>query len=163
ALSGASGWNIAAVGDLNGNGKADIVWRNYKTGANAVWFMNGATLSSGAPITPLSLASGWDIVGAGDTDADGKADLILRKASTNQIAVWLMNGETLLSGVMLRNLSSAWTVDGMSDLDGDGNADILLRNYSNGVNVVWFMSGGNMVGGATFNTLNNASWHMGNN
>ena len=30
-----------AVGDFNGDGKTDIVWRNTTTGATAVWLMNG--------------------------------------------------------------------------------------------------------------------------
>jgi hypothetical protein len=44
-------WQIVAVGDLDGDKKADLVWRNTSTGANYVWFMDGATLvnSGGIP------------------------------------------------------------------------------------------------------------------
>ncbi|MGZ8833689.1 MAG: FG-GAP repeat domain-containing protein, partial [Thermoanaerobaculia bacterium] len=34
-------WKIVGLGDLQGDGKDDIVWRNSSSGDNAVWFMNG--------------------------------------------------------------------------------------------------------------------------
>lgn len=41
-----SGWDVAAVGDFTKDGKADILWRNYTTGANGYWEMNGVSLVS---------------------------------------------------------------------------------------------------------------------
>jgi hypothetical protein len=37
---------IQAVGDYNGDGKPDIVWRNTTTGANSLWLMNGTAYGS---------------------------------------------------------------------------------------------------------------------
>ena len=34
-------WVIANVGDLNGDGKADLVWRETDTGHVGAWLMNG--------------------------------------------------------------------------------------------------------------------------
>jgi chitodextrinase len=39
-------WNIAGVGDYDGDGKFDILWRNRVTGENTIWLMNGATILS---------------------------------------------------------------------------------------------------------------------
>jgi hypothetical protein len=47
-------WQIAAVGDLDGDKKADLVWRNTSTGANYVWFMNGSVLVNSGGITALT-------------------------------------------------------------------------------------------------------------
>src|SRR5439155_9328488 len=32
-------WNVETVRDLNGDGNADIVWRNAVTGQNVAWLM----------------------------------------------------------------------------------------------------------------------------
>src|SRR2546425_6921674 len=34
-------WQIAAVQDLDGDGHADLIWRQTQTGDVAVWLMNG--------------------------------------------------------------------------------------------------------------------------
>jgi len=39
-------WQIVGVGDLDGDGKADLVWRNNHSGDVAEWLMDGATLKS---------------------------------------------------------------------------------------------------------------------
>ena len=40
-----STWTFATVGDFNGDGKSDLLWRDT-SGNLVVWFMNGATVSS---------------------------------------------------------------------------------------------------------------------
>jgi hypothetical protein len=52
-------WEIAGTGDVNGDEKADIIWRNSQTGTVAVWLMNGlSVLSVGFP---GSTSTDWKI------------------------------------------------------------------------------------------------------
>ena len=39
--------------DFNGDGKSDILWHNFASGANQVWFMNGGTLTSAASLATV--------------------------------------------------------------------------------------------------------------
>jgi hypothetical protein len=36
------GWQIVGVGDVNADGKADLVWHHSTTGAVLVWLLDGA-------------------------------------------------------------------------------------------------------------------------
>jgi len=84
-------WRVAGTGDLDGDGKSDIVWRNGSTRAVMVWLMNGAARLASATVGTPSDA-GWRVAAVADLNADGKADILLRHASTGALSAWTMNG-----------------------------------------------------------------------
>jgi len=136
----AAAWAIEGVGDLDGNGTADLVWRHAITGAVAVWFMNGLS----API--MSMIGGvvsleWEIEGVGDLDDDGKADLVWRHTGNGGVDVWLMNGASIASTAVLGGAPSHWEIEQVADLSGDGKADLVWRNTNTGDVGVWLMDG----------------------
>jgi hypothetical protein len=51
-------WEIAGVVDLNGDWKADILWRDYSSGANWVWYMDN-TKQIGAAKLPAETDLTW--------------------------------------------------------------------------------------------------------
>ncbi|MGZ8269479.1 MAG: hypothetical protein ACXW20_18645, partial [Burkholderiales bacterium] len=51
----------AATGDYDGDGKADVLWRNMSTGDNAIWLMDGATVIDQRSI-PAVPDMGWQAV-----------------------------------------------------------------------------------------------------
>jgi hypothetical protein len=129
------------VGDLDGDGKADLVWRNTQTGDAAEWLMNGASVKSYATLA-AGLDRAWQVTGVGDLDGDGKADLVWRNAQSGDAAEWLMKGATVKSySTLAAGLDRAWQITGVGDLDGDGKADLVWRNTQTGDAVEWLMDG----------------------
>jgi YD repeat-containing protein len=57
-------WRIVGVIDMNGDGKADLVWQHAVNGQLAVWYMNGTTMTSTNYLQPSSVTdTNWRIVG----------------------------------------------------------------------------------------------------
>jgi hypothetical protein len=112
-------WSIAGIGDFNGDGKSDILWRNESSGAAEIWLMNGASISSsgiaGNPAAEAStsccsgVGNGWTVVGVGDYNGDGKADILWRQLlTTGQVYVWLMNGVSISNQSSIGYVSADW-------------------------------------------------------
>lgn len=125
--------------DINGDGIADLVWRDTSSGTVVVWFMKGATITSTG--FPSGVSLDWEIQQVGDLNRDGKADLIWRNTTSGMVAVWLMNGETISSSGFPANVPLAWQIAGMGDVNGNGTADLIWRNTSLGTTAVWLMNG----------------------
>jgi hypothetical protein len=63
---------LAAVHDMNGDGRSDFVFWHAPTRRFAVWYMAGTTrLATSSAIAP----SGWWLVGRGDFNGDKRGDL----------------------------------------------------------------------------------------
>ncbi|HLQ76668.1 MAG TPA: VCBS repeat-containing protein [Terriglobia bacterium] len=145
-------WLIAATADLDGDGKADIIWRNSQTGDVAAWLMDGATMKSWSTLFSR-LGPSWFIAGIGDLDGDGKQDLIWQDRQTGDVSEWLMNGTSIKSWASLfSGANSNWTVAGVGDLDGDGKADLVWENPDSGDVVEWLMDGATTKSWATLAT-----------
>src|SRR5438552_4464552 len=135
-------WTIAGIGDFDGDGKADILWRNTSTGQNYIYLMNGtAILSEGYLRTVADL--NWQVAGIGDFDGDGKDDILWRNGTTGENYVYPMDGLSTKAteGYVRTVADQSWRVAGIGDFDGDGKADILWRNSSTGQNYVYPMNG----------------------
>jgi hypothetical protein len=101
-----SDWHVADVGDFDGDGNADILWRTGPpAGANgavpgggqvAIWIMNGNQIKTADYTRSGSNAVGapggdWHLLGSDDYNGDGLND-ILWGTDTGRIAIWDMNG-----------------------------------------------------------------------
>jgi hypothetical protein len=108
----ATGWLVQGVGDFDGDGKADILWRNDDLGGIIyVWKMNGAAITSAAAVTGVGTVAGagWEVKAIGDYNGDGLADVLWKNDTQlgGIVYVWLMNGSSI---------SSADAVTGVADL-----------------------------------------------
>ena len=153
------GWRISQVADFNGDGKADLFWRNTETNATAVWIMDGATIQSSAFM--FNVDQSWKIVKAIDLDRDGKTDLVWRNSETGQNAVWLMNGSSLKRGIVLPTVTDlSWQIKEITDFDRDGNADILWYNSRLQTAVFWKLNNGQFVNDVVLPKVISSSWDL---
>ncbi len=104
-------WQIVGTGHFDGDGKADILWRNNVSGNLVVWLMDGLTRLTGAFLNPPSVGDvNWRASAVGDFNADGQADVLWRHALSGRTVVWTMNGLDRVSGTFT-------TPDGQPDLN----------------------------------------------
>ena len=146
----------AAVHDVNGDGKSDLVWRNTN-GDVAIWEMNGAAISATGGLG--NVGGTWSIVAVRDFNSDSKFDLLWRDNSGNT-AIWFLNGTTIASTASFGNIPSIWNVAGTGDFNGDGYGDILWEDSSGNL-AVWLLgSGGQISSTGGLGNLPPATWSV---
>ncbi|MCP4039292.1 MAG: hypothetical protein GY733_20295, partial [bacterium] len=152
------GRDVAAAGDTNGDGYADvIVGAAYydagqsDEGAAFVFLGSASGIADGNPTTAAAQlesdqASAWlgtSVSGAGDTNGDGYADVIVgalayAAGETDEGAAFVFVGSasgivdgnpTTAAAQLESNQASAYlgiSVSGAGDVDGDGYADVIV-------------------------------------
>jgi glucose/arabinose dehydrogenase len=136
-------WKIVGIGDFDGDGKADILWRNSVSGENYLYPMDGLVILGTEGYLRTVADTTWQIVGVGDFDGDGKADILWRNSATGQNYLYPLDGTTIkpTEGYLRTVTDQSWQVAGIGDFDGDGKADILWRNAASGENYLYPMDG----------------------
>jgi hypothetical protein len=139
-------WRIVDSGDLDGDGKPDVLFQ-HADGSLAVWIMNGITRTSAQFLNPSNQGnSSWKAIALGDFNADGKLDLLFQNTN-GTLGVWHLNGLNLSSVAILtpNNPGDAgWKAVGVGEFNGDNKTDIVFQ-HTNGSLGVWYMNGTNLI------------------
>lgn len=137
-------WRIAGIGDVDGDGFADIVWQ-HTAGWLAVWFMRGSTVLSTRMLdVPQVSDTNWQIAAVTDLDGDGKADLVWHHATQGWVATWYLRGTAVTFTRLLSIPQVAdpnWQLAAAGHVDSSGVPALVWRNTSDGTVALWTMSG----------------------
>ncbi len=138
----------------------DVILRNSLTGQNAIWRVNGNSLSFETYTTAVP-DSNWQLVGSGDFNHDDNSDFVWRNAATGQDVIWLMNGPSLGSVVFTTPIPDLnWHIVGAGDFNGDGNSDLVWRNSATGQNVIWLMNSTSFSSVAFTTSVTDLNWQI---
>ncbi len=156
-------WVQEAVADMNRDGKGDIIWRNYSTGQNVVWFMGGgsdgqqrigtADLTT-VPINPASY--NFRLEAAADFNRDGFTDLAWHDLLNGTVIIWYMgadpitgNGTKIIEQVQpsfngvtvsVPTGANSLRMRGAADANKDGTPDLYWQYGGTGEVVIWYMA-----------------------
>ncbi|MEI6205239.1 MAG: FG-GAP-like repeat-containing protein [Desulfuromonadales bacterium] len=153
-------WKIVATGDINGDGKTDLIWWNQLTGQVYAMLVNGTTIASGALIY-TEPNTNWKIVAAADFNGNGKAELLWWNSATGQAALGQTNGTSASTATGIwSEPDTNWKIAGAGDLDGDGKADIIWHNRTTGQIYGMQTNGSSVTNGAIMYTEPNTTWEI---
>jgi uncharacterized protein YjdB len=134
--SGADGHDVA-VGDIDGDGKADIVTVNGVSNSISVWRNTGTsgtiTLASLAANVDLATQNGPTDVVLVDVDGDGKLDIAVSNNTANSISIFrnISTSGSITAGSFAARVDIAGTNAGpkgiaFADIDDDGKPDMAV-------------------------------------
>jgi hypothetical protein len=134
--TGSTGSNPRAValGDMNGDGKLDIITANTGNASASVLLGNGDGTFAAQPT--FATGSNPRSVTVGDVNGDGKLDIITGNFAGNSVSmllgsvsVLLGNGNGTFAAQATFETNRPYSVS-LGDLNGDGRLDIITASYS---------------------------------
>jgi hypothetical protein len=142
---------ITHVGDFNGDGMSDLVWRNTD-GSTSIWLMNHLQMTSSAVVETDPRWVVTDVANFnGTADGTRKSDLLLRKAGYNTTRIKLMNGLVATTTQDI-NADPTLAVNAVGDYDGDtpapGRSDLVSRSNS-GTTSMWIIGPSGVAASST--------------
>ena len=125
------------VGDLNADGRADIVMTISKTGhgaygATGAWLIQYDQTAAWGDLSQRN--SGWEIFGMGTTVAGKYDNDVYLRSADNVIGAWQTDVTGKVTGwVDVGSFDANTQVLGLGDFNGDRKTDLLLRNVNGAV------------------------------
>jgi hypothetical protein len=151
-------WEIIDTGDINADGKDDVMWRNNRSGVNVVWLMDGMTLERRYQLNTVPVS--WLLAGLGDVNGDGTADLVWREQrNKGRNVIHLINqAGTIQDSIEINRIRGIdWQIADILDLNGDGKDDIFWRKTSESKTYIYLMDGAVIQNRGASNPVN-AAW-----
>ncbi|KJU85964.1 FG-GAP repeat-containing protein, partial [Candidatus Magnetobacterium bavaricum] len=101
-------WQIKAVVDFDGDGKADILWQDIVSGDVAMWLMDGVKIVGGGLVSH-GLPNAWQILAVADYNGDGKNDILWKNTANGDVYAWFMDGVAISDkGYVVMGMPPEW-------------------------------------------------------
>lgn len=139
-----------AIGDFNGDGKADMAVVNKTSDGTVTILLGnglggfGAPTSYGALYNPMTVA-------IGDFNKDGKQDLVTANFGSSTVSIFLGDGTGAFGTETSFDAGHDPVTVAIGEFNGDGNTDLVVANY-NGAGHVSVLLGDGLGGFGTVTT-----------
>lgn len=157
-LTGENGsqWQAYEVGDISGDGIADVVYQSTIDGQIAIGQMSAGGVTAYAFVEG-GVTTAHRVVGAGDIDLDGWSDLLVQDIGTGIVYAADMTGTAFGGWVAVSSEGTDWQARGIGDVNRDGYADIVYQSIASGDIVAGLEGVGGVLTGY-LNVGNAAGW-----
>ena len=152
-------WNVAGVGDFNGDGMSDIVWRNWNGQLN-IW---EATATGGfvTSFTTSVAGNDWSVVGVGDFDGNGLSDIVWKNTWDGRFLVWSGADDGAFVPTHASVVSNDLRLASVGDFDGNGTDDLAWQAYDGSGSVeVWTSTSAGAFDLGYFSTTVGDGWNI---
>lgn len=129
SFGGLSPYSVTAA-DLNNDGRQDLAVANYEADSIGLLLNQGNNKFNAQVRYSMPTGSSPRSISAADVNNDGRPDLVVANSGSDEIAVFLNNG----NGIFANRVSYALSVGAapysvaLGDVNGDGKVDIVVAN-----------------------------------
>lgn len=155
-------WEVAAIGDFDGDGDSDLYWKNSASGACIIWYMQGL-LPAQTRVVHTEPDASWKIAGTGDFNGDGISDILWRHSGNGTVFMHRMSATGVNptgTGTVGVVSDLNWQIVAIGDFNGDGNSDIYWRHSPDGLNYIWTMNGLTQTAVALTSIVADQNWKV---
>ena len=151
----------AMTGDLDGDGRADVVMTITQSGhgaegATGAWLIQNDQTAAWGDLSQRN--AGWEIFGMGVTTAGKATNDVYIKNVDNIIGAWVTDDSGHVAGwETIGQFDGATRILGLGDFNADGQTDLLLRNDNGAVGC--YFTGGEKTGWNYFQSLGD-EWRL---
>ncbi len=125
------GYVVVAVGDVNGDGHADVAAAGFNANQIVV-FMGSADGGLGSPVAyDIGSAQNPRAIALADVDGDGRLDLVTANGDSSNLSVLAGDGAGGFAAATNFPTGDHPVGIAVADVDGDGDADVVTANAGN--------------------------------